>query len=189
MKRFERDDPEPEFKWYDAFNTQVPFSNPNGPSTPQFFALDNIAQGVTQSERVGDKIKASSIFGRMFFAETGTPLQDIVVRMLLFIWKAPSAPTLAQIFQDPTQVTSPLNRDFSMNIAILKDKSWALNNGHNQVQHYKFHKKLWYTNQYQSDTSNLTSRNGLYVVFNTNFPISANAPTLDYYFRLTYQDA
>lgn len=175
--------PIPEHKWYDTIPTGLAV-----PNVPFILALDGIPQGVGQSNRIGDSVKASSLFYRFSLTKG---LTDSIVRVIWFIWKSNDIPAASDILQNSgttTSYISPLNRDRGMNIRVLHDRLYTLGAGETQLQVEKQTKRLWFTNKYDSDSTTTTSMNGLYLLITSNAS-ATNAPTFDGYVRLSYTDS
>jgi len=181
LSRLESKIPVPESKWYDTSLAGTSIS-----STALITPLDGIAQGVTQSTRVGDSIKASSLFIRYSLSRVAG---DSFCRIIHFIWKSNDVPTVAQVLQTASYI-SPLNRDFGFNIRVLQDRLYTLASGESALQVEKIAKKLWYTNRYDSDAVTTTSMNGLYsLMISDKVAAGGLEPVITYYARLSYKDS
>lgn len=156
--------------------------------------LNNIAQGATDGNRIGDMIT----FKRLFFKYTivkGTAVQNDYnfIRVIIFQYKQINTvpPNMTTILNGsaPTYI-SPYNWDNRFNYCILYDKIHNLNNDRPAitVKSRAFTKWAKKRIQFHNGTSN-TYTNGLYLMLVSDDTDPVNGPTFVGEFVFQYQDA
>lgn len=158
-----------------------------------------IAQGLTDSTRVGNSILAKDIQLRVahYFAATSTGVVAFG-RFMLIVWKANAQEnvlTAAKLFEAPTNIYSPLNKDYSDQIVVLKDKFVSYNSatlptgaGYSaSAQHLKIYKKLDFHMRFDGATASDDTMNHVYLIIRGS-AASTNAVGATYYSRLNYTD-
>lgn len=164
-------------------------------STPTIQALNLISQGLTDSTRIGNSIKAQSLMCRFHFSGNFAAQPVNVCRYMLVVDKAVNAatpvaaPTLSLILEQSSNLLSPINKDQGDRFVILKDKIFTLNlpgtGGGHAVLHKEF-KKLDFHIRYVAPNSTDLGPNAIYLIFWTDQTVQA--PTITYYTRLKYTD-
>ena len=84
-----------------------------------------MAQGSGQNNRIGDKVTGTSLEMKYELFLSGLATQNPLntTRVILFIWKDDTTPTVADILEDPTYPSlSPFNHDKKVKRKILYDK-------------------------------------------------------------------
>lgn len=93
------------------------------------FSLTDMPQGSGQSNRVGDKATGSSLEIRLTLTSptAGTTVANIVFRLIIFVWKDDTVPTLADILEGigATPPDSPFNHDYAIKRKVLYDSCTA----------------------------------------------------------------
>lgn len=104
-----------------------------------------IPQGNTSESRIGDKVTGSSIQLNVFGYNPGyriddgppvvvyQPIRNLLVRLIVFIWKDDTAPVLGDLLDVPGGISpeegivmAPLNHDRKVKRKILHDKTYNL---------------------------------------------------------------
>lgn len=157
----------------------------------------NIAQGLTDNDRIGNSILAKNIALKLAFnfpATVGTPsVMGIHCRMTVFCYKndaSGEAPTVAKLYQSPTNLYSPINKDNSEQYVLLKDKFFTLESSAGITaiagfRHMKWYKDLNWHIRWGANTD--PSTNHIYVVFRSSAGVT-NALGITYYSRLNFTD-
>ena len=170
----------------------------NPGTNDQLVCLTNsISQGTDDTNRVGNSILAKdlNIRGQIVFAGADASHLYSVARMTILVWKdnaQSNAPTIAKIYEAPSNIDSHFNKDYTDQMVIIKDKRWGLNANISatQAQHviiWKFYKKIdWHMRWLNTTTGNTT--NHIYVAFRAGWSASANATSFSYYSRLNFTD-
>lgn len=158
--------------------------------------LTDVNPGTGDSDRIGNSILAKDLSVRM--AINFTPSATVFglhCRAMLICWKTDAthnAISSAKLFEDPTNLYSPINKDYSDQMVVLKDKFFALNAqnpGTGTIPmsfvHMKIFKKLDWHMRWQ-DGSGSPTLNHIYLVLRS----SASSPSMSttYYSRLNYTD-
>lgn len=156
-----------------------------------------IATGVDDFNRIGNSILAKDISVRMAmqFSPTST-VQGLHCRWMLVAWKAniQDMPlTAARLFESPTNLYSPVNRDYSDQLVVLKDKFFALNapvagTGTNPqaFTHWKFYKKLDWHMRWDAATTSDATTDHIYLIIRSSSATVSLGTT--YYSRLNFTD-
>ena len=197
-----------EQKYFDTITSCGPAGNPiddNG----VFSVITDMVQGNTKNDRIGDRISLSSIeiqFTSYCPIPGGVYAYQWKFRLIIFVWKDDTTPTLADILENVTWPTlSPFNHDAKVKRKILYDKVFDSNlinylDGNNDVsaatgENVSFTRKiilpakLWrkYSNVYfQSATA--TAVNHVYWLAVSEVAVAANTWSLDIYTRCNYID-
>lgn len=184
-----------EHKYWDKTATVLSYA----PGTnDQLISLTNgPPQGTDDSNRIGNSILAKAIQVRLahnFNSTIGSPsIMGIHCRMMLIAWKEnvqQNIPTVAKIFEAPANLYSPLNKDYSDQFVVMKDKFFSLNNssGIAAVAAYtasKMYKPInWHIRWDQTGAT----QNHIYLLLRSSSTGSTNALSTTYYSRLDYTD-
>lgn len=108
--------------------------------TGTIVSLTEISQGSADTDRIGDKITCTSLqlcfsFWAPVYNGEATPPElpkyNYIMRVIIFIWKDDSSPTLAEILDDDAGSTSleqtvlaPLNHDRKVKRKIIMDETY-----------------------------------------------------------------
>lgn len=159
---------------------------------------NNIAQGTSDSERIGNSILAKDINvrGYAYWAPTVTTGPFVNVgRYIMFVWKDnanANGPTAAKILETPTNINSHYNKDYTDQFVVLKDQRIPMNAWINasvtqDVHEFKIYKKLNFHIRWLNATTGGT-QNHVYMMFMGSNTASANATVFQIYSRLNYTD-
>lgn len=178
-----------------SINTESKYFDTNQGATPllgtlQVLPLSNIAQGTTDTTRIGNSILAKNISIKYQITPNYTGLLYNPIRMLLIVDKMQngSTPAMADIFETTTTYLSPLNKDYSDRFVVLKDKLIMTNQNGNQAVHGKFFKKLDFHIRYKGISGGVSDQapNALYLLW--WYAAAINGPTCNIYSRLNFTD-
>lgn len=174
-----------EAKFYDVTFTASPLL-----AAPTINNISNMAQGLTESTRIGNSIKVKDLVLRYQIAPNYTGFAYENIRLMIIVDKMQDgvAPTAAEIFQNTGFYNSPLNKNFTDRFALLKDQYIdLLQQGSNQLAG-KIYVKLDYHIRYLGTGSAVADQGpGTLYVITTNRE-NANAPAINCYSRLNYFD-
>lgn len=128
-----------------AINTERKYFDQSASSTPTGPGLtgggiQNVftpVQGTGDSNIVGNSCLMQDWQMRILISKAvnnslTTPIMGGIGRVMLFLWKenaVVNSPTVAKIFETPSNFFSPLNKDNSDQIVVIKDKFFAINPG------------------------------------------------------------
>lgn len=164
------------------------------------FLTDTIAQGTDDTSRIGNSILAQDIQLRMavnFVSTVGPPpVQGLHCRAMLICWKENAqinAPTIAKIFETPNNLYSNVNKNYSDQFVVIKDKFFALNAGTSNYgtqgfMSMKWYKKLGFHLRYQGANATDNTVNHLYLILRSSATTIGNSMGVTYYSRLNYTD-
>lgn len=160
-----------------------------------------MAQGVTDVTRIGNSVLAKDIQVRLAidFPQTiGPPaVTGLHCRMMLLCWKENvqlNGPTAAKIFESPTNLYSPVNKDYSDQFVVMKDKFFVLRgDGYTAATQagqtcMKLYKKLDWHMRWQGGTINDATTNHIILVLRSSSAGVTNAMNVTYYSRLNFTD-
>jgi hypothetical protein len=140
----------------------------------QIIALTSpITQGTADTERIGNSVLLRSIYIRGLLQWTSATGSYVgVSRFILFCWKGDvqnNPPTAAKIFENPTQFFSMLNKDYSEQIVVIKDK--VVNHaapfttaGVFGIKFFKIYKSLNWHARWDGTTNNDGTTNHLFLL-------------------------
>lgn len=191
-----------------AINTEHKYKDTSGAlsptlTSPSIVNLSLMAQGLTDTTRIGNSLLAKSIQVRIRLILSneisgvyGSPYSS--VRVILFVDKLQggTAPTLAQIMEDPASSNlSMANKDYTDRFTIIKDKmcnispNWGTGSTTptQSVCDFKFFKPLDFHIRYlgAGATSADCGPNQLYLMC---WPQHNVGTSFTYYTRLNYTD-
>lgn len=188
----------------EAINTELKYADASGTVTAynpgtndQLLCLTNtISQGTEDFNRIGNSILAKDINIRLYstFSADATHLNN-VARITLLCWKDnanANTPTVAKIYESPTIINSPFNKDYTDQFVILKDKIYANNAVVSATQSQclkimKFYKKLdWHMRWLNTTTGN--TQNHIYICLRGAHTAVGNAMSFSYYTRMNFTD-
>ena len=159
-----------------------------------------IIQGVNDSQRIGNSILIRDLQIRLahnFNATLGSPnVQGIHCRMMLVCWKEnvnANPITAAKLFESPPNLYSPVNKDYSDQFVVLKDKFFSLNNsaglaGPSAFTTQKLFKKINWHARFQGATAFDSTQNHVYLVLRSSAPGVTNALATTFYSRMNFTD-
>lgn len=187
-----------EAKFYDHAHSQF-----ISVTTPALLTISSpIVQGVTENDRIGNVILIQHVQLRVMLSlvgQTATPstAYSAQVRIILFCWKDnadENAPQPTKLLQPGFPVTTaPLNKDFSDQFVVMKDKVSILHqnvpstiNGHiSESIHWKAYKDVNWHAHWNTDSPAATT-NHLYLCALTN--MGDNHVHIQITTRLNYTD-
>lgn len=181
-----------------AINTEAKFIDTAASSNitlaaPSIAPLCAMAQGLTESTRIGNSLLAKDLAIKFRFNTSSSGILN-QCRVVIFVDKLQggTAPTLAQIVQDTSSILSPFNKNYTDRFTIIKDQIWDLNQSYLAqpiIRTSKFYKKLDFHVRYLGTTSAAASLgpNQIYIMmWTTDAGVSATSGA--YYARLNYTD-
>lgn len=191
-----------ESKYYDetaSFTTYGTNSNPD-----LRCITDSISAGTGDSNRIGNSVLAKDIQIRLAMAMPMTTNASSVVlgafhRFMIFAWKFNDAggPSLTKLLESPTNIYSPVNKNYSDQFVVLKDKFLTFNAqlvpgtvsnglGTMDFKHLKYFKKLdWHL---RWDDSNNAIANHIWILSMSSSSGVTNAVSTTFYSRLNFTD-
>lgn len=177
--------------------TQIAFAN-----VPAIYCLTEPPQGLTDSERVGDRIRLAGVSVRWrtiletFVVNPATAqfVNSVQVRVMLVQW-FPTVNTIASndIFDASPYYNSHMRWDNRQMFRVLMDKVYSqsqLNDstGVSFKKYIDFSKSKTREIQFQSGSSHGTNK--VFLVFMSNYPIASGTPSvMEYTARVTYTDS
>lgn len=185
-----------ELKYFDI-SQSLPAYNP-GTNDQIVNITQGIAQGTTDQTRIGNSLLAKDLYLKAFIYWTATSAVPFgVSRLTLICWKdnvQNNAPTIGKVFQSTTDINSAINKDYSDQFVVLKDKMFTHNmsvalTGTQQAVHvFKWYKKLNWHLRYAGATTTSGTVNHIYLIFRGGAPTSANQSGINVYSRLNFTD-
>lgn len=160
-------------------------------NTPAIVLLSNTGTGTSEQDRIGNSILARNVNIRFSYTPNFTSVAFQLYRVILFVDKqqAGTAPTAAQLFQTPSNLDTPFNKNFTDRFAILKDKRFNIaQQGSQTMSVQKWFRKLEFHIRYVGTSSASASmgNNSLYLLLWSN--AVTNPPTYNLYSRLNFTD-
>lgn len=164
------------------------------------FLTDTIDQGVGDVDRIGNSILAQDIQLRMAINFTSTvgppPVQGLHCRAMMVVWKQNQQDnpiSIAKIFETPTNLYSGVNKDYSDQFVILKDKFFTLNAstsnyGTQGFTQMKWFKKLGFHLKYDGPASTDHTLNHIFLILRSSATAIGNSMQVTYYSRLNFTD-
>lgn len=191
-----------------AINTELKYSDKtasvtayNPGTNDQLIALtDSIAQGSDDTNRIGNSILAKDIqlrFAFSFPAIIGSPnVMGLHCRMMLICWKDNASQNIAsisKIFETPSNLYSPVNKDNSESFVVLKDKFFTVESqaGIQATAGFKamkFYKKLDWHMRFNGTSSGAGTTNHVFLILRSSATGSTHALGCTYYSRLNFTD-
>lgn len=187
-----------EMKYVD--NTASVTAHTPGTSDQLIYLTPALINGTQDNQRVGNSILAKDIQLRMALNATssaGPPVvQGIHCRATLICWKENAkvnAPSIAKIFEVPNNLYSAMNKDYTDQFVVLKDKFFALNQSGAQVGGYGFTTMKWFKNlnwhmRYDGTTGNDNTQNHLYLILRSSATGAGTGLNCTWYSRLNFTD-
>lgn len=171
----------------------------NADDVGQVIALNAMAQGTSQSTRVGNKISMTSIQMRLASANGATTTTPPIIRYMIIYDKQTNAaaPTIADILQ-AVGVLAPMNMGNRDRFVILMEDTWRPDNTYSDAaavaefteykQRYKrLHLDTIYNNTNGGTVADINS-GGLFFIALSNIANGTAEPTMSLYARLRYTD-
>lgn len=159
--------------------------------------ISNVEQGLQQEgDRVANKIRCTSISGRVHLVMPGVTGGDQLVRIVVLQDKMPNGanPAIGDVFELTTDVIAQYNEQhLRQRFVFLLDKTIPLNalasnTAISRRYFFKFHKRITYPIFFDAGASSISSlvKNSLFFMFLTDE--ATNPATIDYSLRLRYKD-
>lgn len=162
-----------------------------------------IVEGTGDSERIGNSILAQDIQLRLAITMPISPAATPPVfgcfhRFILFVRKenaSASTWTISNILEDPTNIFSPINKDYGSQMVVLKDKFLNLESpnagkttGESTTifRYFKIYKPLGFHIRYNDAGSG--TDNHIFLLTMSTSTGSANAVNTTYYSRINFTD-
>lgn len=187
-----------EEKYYDQ-TAAITAYNP-GTNDQLLFITQGIANGTDDNTRIGNSILARKLMLRMaidFPSTVGAPnVMYLHARAMLVVWKEnlqANGPTINKIFEAPANLYSPVNKDYSDQFVVLKDKFFTLTNSSGVAcqagfRSFKWFRKInWHMRFLGTGTSSGT-QNHILLILRSSAAGVGNAMSCTYYSRLLYTD-
>lgn len=151
--------------------------------------LTNVAEGDTQLNRNGiSQLNHSTLNRLKIILNSGA--STCTCRSIIFVWNEnaqETAPTLAKILEDPTNILSPLDIESSKDYTIIRDKIITLTTGSYPMYYSNKYIKLNpLHSKYSSTTSSSQTSGHIYQLIMSD--TVANNPSFILYNRLRYYD-
>lgn len=187
-----------ESKYYDQTATVQSYT----PGTnDQIISLtDAIAAGVADNQRVGNSFLAKSLQIRLahnFTPAVGPPaIHGLHCRMMLVCWKDNASQNIisaSKLFEAPTNLYSPVNKDYSDSFVVMKDKYFTLNAQINSAypqafSAMKIYKDINWHMRFSSSAASSGTTNHIFLVLRSSATGSTNGLSTTYYSRLIFTD-
>lgn len=163
---------------------------------------NNVQQGTGTEERVGNKIRNTDMTWKLLVRldDSAVPAEDnIFYRCIILVQKIASSVTvtadqvLHEYLSNPDtsiqiSMITGINRNFSSNYVILKDKVYTLNDlGAGNTRYHKTFKKLNFETEFFSANANDIKSNTIWY-FVIPMTSTANQFSVTSYMRLNYTD-
>lgn len=189
-----------EMKYVDNAGT-VTFHSP-GTSDSLVHLTANLINGTQDNQRVGNSILAKDLQLRMalnFQPSAGPPVvSGLHCRATIVCWKENAkvnAPTVAKIFEVPTNIYSAMNKDYTDQFVVLKDKFFTmtavnanLGTGSQGFQAMKIFKNLNWHMRWDGAAGTDATLNHVYLILRSSASGAGTAASCTYYTRLNYTD-
>lgn len=187
-----------EMKYVD--NTASVTAHTPGTSDQLIYLTPALIQGTADNQRIGNSILAKDIQLRMALNSTssaGPPVvQGIHCRATLICWKENAkvnVPSIAKIFEVPNNLYSAMNKDYTDQFVVLKDKFFALNQGGPGYGGYGYSTMKWFKNlnwhmRYDGSTGSDNTQNHLYLILRSSATGVGTGLNCTWYSRLNFTD-
>lgn len=156
-------------------------------SAGSIFALHEIAQGTGNTEREGNKVKATTLSCRGNIAISSAATYSLV-RLIIFKdtqQVADTAPTVTSVLESAHPL-SLYNKNTLGRFQIIEDNSYSLHTHENPAPMYNTHKNLMHHLFYNGTANSDIQKGGLYCIIISDQ--GTNKPVADLRFRLRYVD-
>lgn len=162
----------------------------------------NLINGTQDNQRIGNSILAKDIQLRQALNFTSSVGPPVVVglhcRAMLICWKENykvNAPTAAKIFEVPSNLYSALNKDYSDQFVVIKDKFFTMNAGSipasTAIQGFtqmKWYKNLGFHMRFDGINGTDATQNHLFLILRSSASGAGTALQSTYYARLNFTD-
>lgn len=184
-----------EHKYYDVSYTATAY-NP-GTADQILDLTQGITQGTTDVTRIGNSILARDIYLKGYVYWTAsTTIHSGISRITLLCWKENiqlNPPTAAKIFETATDIYSPINKDYSDQFVVIKDKFFAHNANISAATlqgliPFKIYKKLGWHLRFNATGTTAGTQNHIFMVVRGAAGTIANATVLNCTSRLNFTD-
>jgi len=189
-----------ELKYYDetnAYSVYGTFAN-----SDLRCITDGITTGTTDSSRIGNSILAKNIQIRFALSmpmttTSATPVLGCHARIMIFTWKYNDSggPSVTKLLEAPTNIYSPVNKDFSDQFVVMKDKHFVFNasvvpgtaaTATQGYQHFKYYKDLNWHMRWTDSSQAIANHVWILTMATSSGP--TNAVGVTFYSRLNYTD-
>lgn len=184
-----------ELKFYDQSNSASAYAVGG---TPYLSCLtNNISPGTSENNRIGNSILGKNLY---FRAQIGwlnsATISYGASRLIIFAWKENAqvnAPTAAKILWTPGDINSAINKDYSDQFVIIKDKTFIHNANlvtvsQQDAKYVKLYKPLDFHMRFTGSAGATQTTNHIYMLFLGGGASSANASYINLYSRFNYTD-
>lgn len=172
-----------EVKFYD---TNMPLIEPSFHGT--IIELNALGQGLTDSQRVGDKIRGTSFSSS--WRILNNQLLYVTLRFILIWDKLNTINSTDQILMNTTG-NQVLNSDYvvdrRVDFTVLYDRRFNMTSGHNRVSTFKINKKLNKTVTFQGGSQDIDQGSLKLIIF-SNEDGTGDLPLVSGYSRFRYKD-
>lgn len=179
----------------------VTFHSP-GTSDSLVHLTANLINGTQDNQRIGNSILAKDLQLRMalnFSPLPGPPaVTGLHARATLICWKENAKvnpPTVAKVYEVPSNIYSAMNKDYTDQFVVLKDKFFtftALNSnitsGAQGFQTMKWFKNLNWHMRWDGTTGADNTQNHIYLILRSSSAGNSTAAQCTYYTRLNFTD-
>lgn len=156
-------------------------------NTWHIYPLTNIAMTSSYSTRTGNSILVKSLMRRIRVSRS-SDAASTTVRMVLLQDKqqiSDTSPAAADVFEVPADIDTLLHRNNVGRFTILADKTVVLT-ADTPVYHAEKYRRIQQHVRYNGAAATDIQKNGLYFLIMSDQ--SANTPTFDHYFRVSFHD-
>lgn len=144
-----------------------------------------MAQGTDDNERIGRKIRLSSVNGHCIITQHASATES-TVRLILFYWFDDDDPTLADLLDASSQPHSNLNVHKSMKFKVVINKMITLSSVSRTASNFNFYRKLNQRVDYDGTTSTSHADGSLW--WGILSDEATNTPTVKMHTRVRYVD-
>lgn len=183
--------PKPEVKNLDTTLGDLDTPLPVDSTGSSVFELSQLAQGVTDTGRIGRKIAVKNIYYQ-FVCQFGTDGEEpLVFRHILYWDRQPNGAavgptTVSQLLQSQPYVTSPMNLDNNQRFVILSDDRTTLSPNGDQIRIWTGFRKI---NQFAlyNDSNDIAQSGALRVLFVSDVSTTSTPPGTPPFFYGTWR--
>lgn len=159
-----------------------------------FSPLGQIACGIVESDRIGNKIMVKSFQQRgTITISPATTTGYVHVRQMVVIDKQANSLTFAPpryILEGSDVMTAPLNNEYMNRFIVLKDKIHTLNNTNYKSKTFSFYKKFNMPVTYKSEATDVPDNNNIITLWFSNEPVvDGHYPTINATDRTRFTDS
>lgn len=187
-----------ELKYID--NTAAVTAYSPGTNDQLIYITPQLVNGTADNQRIGNSILAKDIQLRMALnaiSTAGPPVvQGIHCRATLICWKEnakANPPTIAKIFEVSNNLYSAMNKDYTDQFVVIKDKFFSLNQTSPQVGTYGFSTMKWFKPlnwhmRYDGINGTDNTQNHLYLILRSSASGAGTGLNCTWYSRLNFTD-